>query len=189
MIRYSVNAFRPTCVGLPGTPLTAVMSRWISYMRTHLWFRMAKSDSQMKAPISGHASPMTREEVFVRTFVTSPRRQRFLQLVARPTRRPTFIAALPHFKGFDERLISHFPSSTGGSSEIEAALRSRGAPITCYVMSECSSLDGHTVPLGEALEVIIDSGLCTIICCIPGQLAIYEGETADDRLILERPAT
>jgi len=63
-------------------------------------------------------------------------------------------------------------------------LLSKNAPDVCYLISESTSLDGKVMPLEEAINKIVGSGIATIVSCIPGELAYYEGENLKNRLIL-----
>jgi hypothetical protein len=60
----------------------------------------------------------------------------------------------------------------------------KGAPDTCYVISEDDDLDGKEMPLAEALKTIIGRGIGTFLSCVPGRLAYFEDEEC--RWILER---
>jgi hypothetical protein len=79
-------------------------------------------------------------------------------------------------------------NSTYPSDMVECALRSRGAGATCYVISEAAGLDAKRLPLREALDRVIGYGMGTLLSCVPGKLAFYEGEGPSDRCILERRA-
>lgn len=66
-------------------------------------------------------------------------------------------------------------------------LAGRGAPNVCYVFAEGPAPDGRCLPLDEALCSTIGRGMGTILSCVPGRLAYYEGEYARDQYVLERP--
>ena len=63
-------------------------------------------------------------------------------------------------------------------------LRKLGAPDSCYVISSWGEYDGTELDLLPVLEAIHATGMGSIISCIPGQLAYYEGE--DGRFVLQR---
>jgi hypothetical protein len=52
-------------------------------------------------------------------------------------------------------------------------------------MSE-SDLDGGWMDLQDALDWTVATGTGTLISCIPGELAYYEGEDINLRYILQR---
>jgi hypothetical protein len=58
----------------------------------------------------------------------------------------------------------------------------------CHVISTSSELDGRDLNLVEVLEQVVGFGEGTLISCIPGRLGYFEGESANDRFILERSA-
>jgi hypothetical protein len=60
----------------------------------------------------------------------------------------------------------------------------KGAPETCYALSEDSELDGKEIPLSEALKEVVGCGMGTFLSCLAGRLAYFEDE--DGRWILER---
>jgi len=67
------------------------------------------------------------------------------------------------------------------------ALRGRGAPDTCWVLSEVPGLDGVQLPLSVALDRVCDGGWeASVVSCLPGQLAYYHDEDEGSWLILER---
>jgi hypothetical protein len=49
-------------------------------------------------------------------------------------------------------------------------------------------LDARTLPLKEALGLILGMSPGTLVSCIPGRLAYFEGEEKGARFILERGA-
>ena len=63
-------------------------------------------------------------------------------------------------------------------------LVSLGSPEKCYAISEMDNIDGGIVNLLDALILIIGSDFGTVISCIPGKLAFYEGE--NERYILNK---
>jgi hypothetical protein len=70
------------------------------------------------------------------------------------------------------------------SDSIYSELVARGAPDECFLISESSRLDGEKMALKTALDIIIAGGFVSIISCIPGVLAFYEGEGLSNRCIL-----
>jgi hypothetical protein len=54
----------------------------------------------------------------------------------------------------------------------------------CWVISEDAEIDGRESDLESALENVSGTGMGTILSCIPGKLAYFEGE--DERLLLAR---
>lgn len=63
-------------------------------------------------------------------------------------------------------------------------LAAMGSPPICHAISEDPSLDGRDLPLREALEEVVGSGMGTILSCIPGRLGFIE--TEDEGFIFER---
>ena len=124
----------------------------------------------------------------IRAFVVSSRRDRLLELLAKPKRRRDVTTTLAHFRHLDPRWVVDLRPSEQDREGIQRALRSRGAPDACYLISENRELDGQRLQLAEALDRIIGAGMGTLVSCIPGVLAFFEGEGPSDRCILERRA-
>ncbi len=72
-------------------------------------------------------------------------------------------------------------SLQAGVKEVAAS----SAPDTCYVMGG-EDLDGRTLDLRDALQEVVGRNIGTVLSCIPGKLAYYEGENEGERYILER---
>ena len=90
---------------------------------------------------------------------------------------------LHHFYAFDGRYMRHLDRDEDSPRPLYELLRKLGAPETCYVISD-SEFDGADIDLLEALMALHATGMGSIVSCVPGRLAYYEGE--DDRYILER---
>jgi len=123
------------------------------------------------------------EELTIRAFVVAERRPRYLEQLGAPERRAPFLdQRLNHCRDLDERF------ATPASNVTADDLLRLGAPETCRVISSARELDGREMPLSEALDEVRFHGWGTIICCIPGRLAYYRGETGEREFILVRSA-
>jgi hypothetical protein len=123
-------------------------------------------------------------------FIEPRYRARFRESFADARLRSKLRQGLAHFARLDPRFASELPSSQQRSSILGAALRGRGAPERCYVVSEDDRLDGREMFLSEALAETVDAGsqMATFISCAPGRLAYFHGEDVENRYILERRA-
>jgi hypothetical protein len=63
-------------------------------------------------------------------------------------------------------------------------LRGRGAPDSCYVISGLGHIDARVMPLEEAIAETIRGGFASILCCIPGELALFIGEAGTGAYLL-----
>jgi hypothetical protein len=122
------------------------------------------------------------EEAIIRAFIAPARRARWLQLLASPQRRSAFLDRLNHCRDIDERFATPLPSN----ADVVRLLRGRGAPETCYVISDTAENDGLQFSLEEAIERTIVGGWGTLVSCIPGKLAYYYDECGTRRMLLER---
>lgn len=57
----------------------------------------------------------------------------------------------------------------------------------CIAISADRELDGREPSLADALPEVVGSNGGTVLSCLPGVLAYYEGEEPGDRRILCRP--
>ena len=100
--------------------------------------------------------------------------------------RRKILNVLYHGPVIDERYAGRLPGDITLEGIVQE-LRERGASETCYVISNDSDLDGQTMKLEEVLPEVFGSHLASILSCIPGILAYYEGEEYGERYILHRP--
>jgi hypothetical protein len=127
---------------------------------------------------------MNHELEFVRHFIIPTKRERYLSLLESRKGRQKLLEALDHFKDLDMRRASSLPSTSATVNQIERLLKKKGAPDHCYITSSNQAIDGSEMMLRDALEQTVGQGLGTIISCIPGKLAYFEGEEPNDRYIL-----
>jgi hypothetical protein len=127
-----------------------------------------------------------REMRLIQAFVLPAKRERYAGFLGSPKRRAKFLRELHHFRDFAPRYLVDVKGGTDSSAGLLAELRRRGAPDECHVISASSRLDNTTMPLTTAIPEIFGLVEGTLICCIPGTLAYYEGEAPKGRFILDR---
>ena len=130
---------------------------------------------------------MNDEATLVSTFVNPLKRKHLIEILANPKRRHRATATLAHFQDFDPGAVVPLESAADTPAAIESALRRRGAGDNCHVISENRAIDGKTLSLRVALEKVVGQGSGTLLSCVPGELAYYEGQAPSDRCILARP--
>jgi hypothetical protein len=116
-------------------------------------------------------------------FVTPSRRARFRESLANDRRRKKLLDQLNHFDDLDARYVADAP---GSAVAIAAALRAKGAPETCHVMSGDAELDGRQMPILAAVEAVESGYEGTFLSCLPGKLAYFRSEPPADGVILQR---
>ena len=126
------------------------------------------------------------EEATLRAFVRRERADRYAALLKSRKRRAKLLSELDHFYDFDGRYMRDLERDEDSPRGVYDVLRQLGAPETCYVISSGGKYDGAEIDLLTALQTFHATGTGTIISCLSGKLAYYEGE--DRRLILERAA-
>jgi hypothetical protein len=119
-------------------------------------------------------------EALIEAFVLPERRERYLFLARTPKRRTEITKRLAHWQDFDARCALALPSDARSSAAAVARfLTARGAPPSCYVLSESRGYDGRLMPLVDAAAGIFGRGMGTVLSCIPGRLAYYESEDGE----------
>ena len=129
---------------------------------------------------------MGHEEKLFKAFIVPERRGRYLSLLKSAKKRTKLVNRLPHCHDIDPRYSRLVPVHLQTSEEIYSLLAAEGAPQTCHVVSELGDVDGRDMPLLEALDAVVASGMGTLLSCIAGKLAYYEGEDPGERYILQR---
>jgi hypothetical protein len=137
------------------------------------------------------------EAAVIRAFVQRDKQERFLGFLANPKNRKKFTESLSHFRWFDQRFAAPIPwkvdqnpkltqweKHVSGIENIYRLLKSKGAGLTCWVMSEDSEIDGRELDLKVALEHVNGRQIGAILSCVPGKLAYFESE--DESLLLAR---
>lgn len=119
-------------------------------------------------------------EALIESFVVPERRDRYLFLARTPKRRTELTNRLAHWRDFDARRATTLPTEAQASpAAVTRFLTARGAPPSCYVLSEWRDYDGQVMPLADAAAAIVGRGMGTVLSCIPGRLAYYESEDGD----------
>jgi hypothetical protein len=119
-------------------------------------------------------------------FVSPDHRPRFRESLQNERLRKRLRSKFAHFNYLDPRVAQRLTSGNRNVESILTELRKRGAPTTCYVMSENDDIDARTMDLEEALRAVFSEGWGTFLSCIPAKLAYFENEHGE-RHILQRP--
>ena len=142
---------------------------------------------ELEPNMRGIAPAVTRpdiEEAILRAFIRPERADRYVAQLKKKMRRERLRFDLHNLFDLDGRWIRWLSREEDNPRALYALLRKLGAPEDCYVMSG-GYYDGADVELLEALNEVHATGMGTIVSCVHGKLAYYEGET--ERFILERP--
>ena len=126
------------------------------------------------------------EENLINGFVVNRKRERYVTFLRSPKRRREFLRQLYHFHDFEPAFMVPFAPAHESADRLVAELQRYGAPDSCYVISVDPNLDGITDRLSAIIPRVYARIEGTIVSCIPGRLAYYEGEPPDNRFILTR---
>jgi len=128
---------------------------------------------------------MTQQEAMFKAFIHPDKKDRFLKLLSKSDR-SKLTSQFAHGVKLDSRFAEQIPPKLQNVDDIERMLKAKGAASNCYVISENSQLDEKEMQLRDALKATIGYGMGTFISCIPGKLAYFEAEEANERYILSR---
>lgn len=129
---------------------------------------------------------LSAEEAFVKAFLTSEKRARFLQFLANPRRRKEILDKLNHDLPYMREFASTVPGHQDFPEELEKLLKAKGAGPTCHVIADGLKADGRELPLREALNLVCLHPFGAVLSCVPGQLAYYKPEAPEAGILLER---
>jgi len=131
------------------------------------------------------SADLDEERALYGAFLAPPTRARYLALLDAPDARRRIRAELAHAPGLDPRYATRVEAEPS-PEEIARLLREKGAPETCYVVSEWPDFDARRLDLVVALDAIVGSGMATFFSCVPGKLAYFEDEEVGERYLLAR---
>lgn len=132
------------------------------------------------SPIDEYVNHLSR----LSAFVAAKKKERWVELAGSPRGREKLRAGLPHFSDWNARSVHRFTADKQTCASVAEALRSNGAPEIAYVVSASRDLDGACLTLDHALRETVGRSNGTVVSCIPGVLAFYEGEMPGERYML-----
>jgi len=132
----------------------------------------------------GEYSKFTEREIKLFSTFTNPSKRERYELLLCTEKGPTQVRrSLDHFGDLDLRYCKKLAGAEQSQSRISVLLRGLGAPRDCYVISSNSEVDGKELQLDDALHLVVGWGCGAFVCCIPGALAYFEGESAGERYL------
>ena len=126
------------------------------------------------------------ERAIVAAFVSPPKQDRYMGFLRSGKTRKKLLSRLPHFSDFDPRVVCSIRPAQQHAEWILGELLGHGAGHACYAISSSREFDQVEGSLKELLEEVVGFEPGTIISCVPGRLAYFEGEANGDRCILKR---
>ena len=122
------------------------------------------------------------ERLLIENFVEKAKQERLRFLMSEPGRRSRLRTKFSSTLVLLEEKRKSIPGPDQNPAGIYQLLRNSGAPEHCYMISENDDLDGQSANLREILDRLVGAGIETIVSCVPGKLAYFEGER--ERFIL-----
>jgi hypothetical protein len=126
------------------------------------------------------------ESAFVECFIVKERRERALEQLASSKNRHKFTSKFDHH-GLDYLIpecIRSIEPRYQHAPDIASILRTMGAPEDCHVIG--GKRDGEDVGLLDALKETVGYGIGTVLSCVPGKLAYFEGELRERFLLVRK---
>ena len=111
------------------------------------------------------------ERAFVSVFVISEKRSRYTEFLLNPKRRGQITGRFCHFFDFLPELTRKVPRGT--SIELAPLLRAQGAGNTAHVIGGREVIDGHDLPLEQAIDLALADPSGVVVSCVPGRLALF----------------
>ena len=102
------------------------------------------------------------EKATIASFISSSKRDRWLELIAKPGGREKLRASLAHFRDLDPDVVIHIPPNQQSPTSIQCLFVDEGAPSSCYLISENRDLDARQMNLDLALKSVVGYGFGTI---------------------------
>lgn len=126
------------------------------------------------------------ESAFAESFILKARRERALEMLANPKNRHKLTSKFDHHGRdyFIPECIRSIEPRHQHPPNIADILRAMGAPETCHVIG--GQHDGEDMELFAALKDIVGYGTGTVLSCIPGKLAYFEGEIRERFLLVRK---
>jgi hypothetical protein len=126
------------------------------------------------------------DKVVIENFIQQPKQSRWLELMQSDQGRKKLRSTLAHLADFDPAAIVPISPDQQHPPLIHRLLTESGAPGMCSLISENADWDGLEMDLNIALKKIVGYGFGTIVNCVPGELAYFEGEGPKHRFILKK---
>jgi hypothetical protein len=117
-------------------------------------------------------------------FVIAAKQGRYLGQLKSRKNRGKFLKALYHFHDWDPDVVIELPRGCTAKDLVEL-LYAKGAGPRAWLVSASPRLDASVLPLDEAISNVFGVAEGTVVSCVPGALAYFEGE--DERLVLATP--
>lgn len=124
------------------------------------------------------------ESAFVESFIVKQRRERASEQLASSKNRHKFTSKFDHhgLDYFIPECIRSIEPRYQHAPDIANILRAMGAPEDCHVIG--GRRDGEDMALLAALKETVGYGIGTVLSCIPGKLAYFEGELRERFLLV-----
>ena len=126
------------------------------------------------------------ESAFVESFIIKQRRERALEQLASSKNRRKFTSKFDHhgLDYFIPECIRSIEPRYQHAPDIASILRTMGAPEGCHIIG--GKRDGEDMELLDALKETVGYGIGTVLSCIPGKLAYFEGELRERFLLVRK---
>ena len=123
------------------------------------------------------------EELFVKNFIIPQKRERYLEMLCKEKTRSKILNEFRVNWDLDKTFMVLMPPNQQLPENIYKLLKEKGAPQSCYVISDNFEIDKKEMSLNIALENLFGG---TFISCMAGKLGYFESDEAGEKYILER---
>lgn len=131
----------------------------------------------------------THESLLVTGFIHKDKQNRYATLLKNPKKRSKILDNLAHSFIRDAKAdcCTLLDSGQFQLEHLSSLLGIKHPEAICYVISENTVLDGHSLSFSQAFQSIHQQGFGSIISCIPGEFAYYESEEGFAYILKNKP--
>ena len=130
------------------------------------------------------------ESALIEAFFVREKQERVIRKLRGPLRKrdAELREHLPHESRWNPAFVVPIPPAAQTVEAVGRELLRRGAAMEAavYILSADRNLDTRVCSLRDALRDVVGTSTGSVISCVRGKLAYYEGEEPGNRFILAR---
>ena len=127
------------------------------------------------------------EQYFIETFALKQKRERYMGFLSNPKRRAKLIYEVNNGLELEPSFATEVPHSERTKAGLSRLLKASGALENAHVMALQHELDGHDVPLEDAIGVVLSSSWGVALICPPRPVVLYKAENPGGMTLLLAP--
>ena len=126
------------------------------------------------------------EQAFVRAYIVSEKRDRYLNFLKGPKHRQKILERLNHSLDYEAQHATSLDPKYSTPNNLVEYLLGRGVDhTTCCLMADGNPSDGLSMRLDRAVQELLDNQWGALIICPPVPIAVYKAEGIADLMMLD----